>query len=153
LFVVLLISAPLSQKLEPPANPVRFKNAGGFSPIWDPSALTADRNIALPNAAGTMALTSDSDTKAWVSFNGTGTVAINSSRNVSSITDGGVGIFTVNFTTAMADANYAVLFGGNVGGSIRTDPADKTTTGVKVSTYSAAPALADYTHVCVAVMR
>ena len=46
--------------------------------------------------------------KAWVNFNGTGTVAIRAAGNVSSITDGGVGIYTVNFTTAMLDANYAV---------------------------------------------
>ena len=45
--------------------------------------------------------------KAWVNFNGTGTVAIRASYNVSSITDNGVGDFTVNFTTALADANYS----------------------------------------------
>ena len=44
--------------------------------------------------------------KAWVNFNGTGTVAIRASYNVSSITDNGVGDYTVNFTTALADANY-----------------------------------------------
>ena len=46
--------------------------------------------------------------RAWVNFNGTGTVAIRASGNVSSITDGGVGKYTINFTTAMPDANYAV---------------------------------------------
>jgi hypothetical protein len=46
--------------------------------------------------------------KAWVNFNGTGTVAIRSSFNVSSITDNGTGDYTVNFTTAMPNANYAV---------------------------------------------
>ena len=46
--------------------------------------------------------------KAWVNFNGTGTVAIRASYNVSSITDNGTGDYTVNFTTAMPDANYAV---------------------------------------------
>lgn len=47
--------------------------------------------------------------KAWVNFNGTGTVAIRAALNVSSITDNGVGDYTINFTTAMADANYAAL--------------------------------------------
>ena len=47
--------------------------------------------------------------KAWVNFNGTSTVAIRASYNVSSITDGGVGIYTVNFTTALADANYSAV--------------------------------------------
>ena len=46
--------------------------------------------------------------KAWVNFNGTSTVAIRASYNVSSITDNGTGDYTVNFTTAMADANYCV---------------------------------------------
>jgi len=48
--------------------------------------------------------------KAWVNFNGTGTVAIRASYNVSSITDNGVGDYTVNFTTAMVDANYCVQY-------------------------------------------
>ena len=46
--------------------------------------------------------------RAWVNFNGTGTVAIMASGNVSSITDNGTGNYTVNFTTAMADTNYSV---------------------------------------------
>ena len=46
--------------------------------------------------------------RAWVNFNGTGTVAIRASGNVSSITDNGVGEYTVNFTTAMQDVNYCV---------------------------------------------
>jgi hypothetical protein len=45
--------------------------------------------------------------RAWVNFNGTGTVAIRASGNVTSITDNGVGDYTVNFTTAMPDANYS----------------------------------------------
>jgi hypothetical protein len=44
--------------------------------------------------------------RAWVNFNGTGTVAIRSSFNVSSITDNGTGDYTVNFTNAMPDTNY-----------------------------------------------
>jgi hypothetical protein len=48
--------------------------------------------------------------RAWVSFNGTGTVAIRGSANVSSITDNGTGDYTVNFTTAMPDTNYAATF-------------------------------------------
>jgi hypothetical protein len=45
--------------------------------------------------------------RAWVNFNGTGTVAIRASGNVTSITDNGTGDYTVNFTTAMSDANYS----------------------------------------------
>jgi len=47
--------------------------------------------------------------RAWVNFNGTGTVAIRASGNVSSITDNGAGDYTVNFTTAMPDANYVAI--------------------------------------------
>jgi hypothetical protein len=47
--------------------------------------------------------------RAWVNFNGTGTVAIRGSSNVSSITDNNVGQYTVNFSTAMPDTNYAVV--------------------------------------------
>ena len=46
--------------------------------------------------------------KAWVNFNGSGTVAIRADGNVDSITDNGTGDFTVNFTTAAIDANYSV---------------------------------------------
>jgi len=45
--------------------------------------------------------------RAWVNFNGTSTVAIRASFNVTSITDNGTGDYTVNFTTAMPDANYS----------------------------------------------
>ena len=47
--------------------------------------------------------------KAWVNFNGTGTVAIRASFNISSITDNGTGDYTINFTTATADVNYAAI--------------------------------------------
>jgi hypothetical protein len=47
--------------------------------------------------------------RAWVNFNGTGTVAIRASFNVSSITDNGVGDYTLNFTNAMPDVNYAFV--------------------------------------------
>ena len=50
--------------------------------------------------------------RAWVNFDGTGTVAIRASFNVSSITDNGTGNYTVNFTSALPDANYAVVASG-----------------------------------------
>ena len=51
--------------------------------------------------------------RAWVNFNGTGTVAIRASGNVSSITDNGTGDYTVNFTTAMPDTNYCAVIQTN----------------------------------------
>jgi hypothetical protein len=50
--------------------------------------------------------------RAWVNFNGTGTVAIRASGNVSSITDNGTGDYTVNFATALQDANYSAIYSG-----------------------------------------
>jgi hypothetical protein len=46
--------------------------------------------------------------RAWVNFNGTGTISIRASGNVSSITDNGSGDYTINFSSAMPDGNYAV---------------------------------------------
>lgn len=57
--------------------------------------------------------------KAWVNFNGTGTVAIRTSYNVSSITDNGVGDYTVNFASGLVDGNYvaAMQMSGAVSGT------------------------------------
>ncbi len=52
--------------------------------------------------------------RAWVNFNGTGTVAIRASGNVSSITDNGAGVFSVNFTTSMPDINYSISINANL---------------------------------------
>jgi len=65
--------------------------------------------------------------RAWVNFNGTGTVAIRASGNVSSITDNGTGDYTVNFTTAMSDANFAVCGQGSIVGTDARLQAEATT--------------------------
>ena len=74
--------------------------------------------------------------KAWVNFNGTGTVAMRDNFNVSSITDSGTGVYTANFTNAMANANYAsvVSTGNNDKGryGIMIDSDDKTTSACKI---------------------
>jgi len=54
----------------------------------------------------TGAVDSKTTCKAFVRFNGTGTVAITSSFNVSSITDHATGDYTINFSSAFGDANY-----------------------------------------------
>jgi hypothetical protein len=59
----------------------------------------------IQNASGVEVYTA----KAWVNFDGTGTVAIRAAGNVTSITDNGTGIYTLNFTNALSDANYVVL--------------------------------------------
>ncbi len=84
--------------------------AGGLP---DSSIVTADIANAAITAAKLDGAQSGSapiyGARAWVNFNGTGTVAIRASGNVSSITDGGTGAYTVNFTTAMPDANYSAF--------------------------------------------
>lgn len=59
--------------------------------------------------------------RAWVNFNGTSTPAIRASGNVSSITDISTGTYSVNFTTAMPDANYSGLITSGFASGVRED--------------------------------
>lgn len=74
------------------------------------------RLTTISNQSGSASVPSDTvingSAKAWVNFNGTGVVAIRASFNVSSITDAGTGNYTVNFTVAMPDTNYATIGSG-----------------------------------------
>jgi hypothetical protein len=76
--------------------------------------------------------------RAWVNFNGTGTVAIRASGNVSSITDNATGDYTVNFATAMPDANYASASIGYHVTGVTEGPVDayytvpQTTTSIRI---------------------
>jgi hypothetical protein len=69
-------------------------------------SITADANLQFNSGYGSVATAYGC--RAWVNFNGTGTVAIRASGNVSSVSDGGTGNYTINFTNAMPDANYSV---------------------------------------------
>jgi hypothetical protein len=95
--------------------------------------------------------------RAWVNFNGTGTVAIRASGNVSSITDNGTGNYTVNFTTAMPDANYATTGtsrSSGISNGMTLGTVSTATTNVVVSTTSgSANASLDTPEVCVAIFR
>jgi len=114
---------------------VKLNTAGGGSVVVQPaSSIASDVTVSVPSATTTLVGTNTTQTltnktlttpnidsaqvatvsgtaplymcRAWVNFNGTGTVAIRASGNVSSITDNGVGDYTVNFSNAMPDANY-----------------------------------------------
>jgi len=76
----------------------------------DTTAITVDGSqvVSFDNNFGTVAGLPSFQCRAWVNFNGTGTVAIRGSGNVTSITDNGTGNYTVNFATAMPDANYSI---------------------------------------------
>ena len=95
--------------------------------------------------------------KAWVNFNGTGTVAIRASYNVSSITDNGTGNYTLNFTNAFADTNYSVsgTCGQPVGGFSQGVLSPKTyaTTSLRIDTDFAGPVQRDADFVNVAIFR
>lgn len=99
--------------------------------------------------------------RAWVNFNGTGTVAIRASFNVSSITDNGTGNFTVNFTNAMADANYVVqtvsqLASSQANWSDQAQPDGYLTGSVKIYTgyyASSVNTARDHEYIHVAVFR
>ncbi len=95
--------------------------------------------------------------RAWVNFNGTGTVAIRASGNVTSITDNGTGDYTVNFTTAMPDANYAANVttqSGGIAGAVTLDASTaRTTTTLRVGALTTAGAFVDSAQMGISVFR
>jgi hypothetical protein len=91
--------------------------------------------------------------RAWVNFNGTGTVAIRASFNVTSITDNGTGDYTVNLTTAMPDANYSVNITGQVGTGYIVGINTLSTTSVRAAFYNGAIAATDPSTACISVFR
>lgn len=106
----------------------------------------------LQTAAGVEVYTA----KAWVNFNGTGTVAIRASGNVTSITDNGTGDYTVNFTNAMTDANYSAIATPNAGSSaIRTayGVATPTTSAYRLECSDSGTTRTDVSFISVAIFR
>jgi len=112
-------------------------STSGYSEIEAP-AVAGDQTFTLPGTGGNL-ITDVSDLttqvksatnasgsapiyscRAWVNFNGTGTVSIRASGNVSSITDNGTGDYTVNFATAMPDVNYAACGASGLNGATAT---------------------------------
>jgi hypothetical protein len=94
--------------------------------------------------------------RAWVNFNGTGTPAIRGSGNVSSITDNGTGDYTINFTTAMPDANYCVLASSTSSGSTQIwTPfcTGSSASGATVLIVNPGVSFYDSTTVCVGIFR
>ena len=92
--------------------------------------------------------------RAWVNFNGTGTVAIRASGNVTSITDNGAGDYTVNFTTAMPDANYSSLASGNNAASLQYpfQAINNSASACRVTSYNGST-FADMANIHVAIFR
>jgi hypothetical protein len=110
----------------------------------------------------TLASAGQASVRAWVNFNGTGTVAIRAAYNVTSITDNGTGDYTLNFTTALSDADYAVTISakypaspGNTGvPSYAINRNTNLTTGaVRINTANSIETLVDMDIVSAAIFR
>lgn len=156
--------------------PLKLNSSGGGSVTVQEPSTASNRTLTLPDADGTVIYSDASANlqfnsgygsiataygcRAWVNFNGTGTVAIRASGNVSSITDNGTGDYTLNFTTSMPDANYSAsgVVGVSPGATagftgVFDSSAAPTTSALRVYSVSAANALTDYTRVFYAVFR
>lgn len=118
--------------------------------------LAAARITTALNAAGTAPIYA---CRAWINFNGTGTVAIRAAGNVGSITDNGVGDYTLNFTTALPDANYMMSGSLTRSGFPQTGtvgPRDGgvfTTTELRIATHDDGGAAIDPPYVGVSIFR
>ena len=104
---------------------LKLNSSGGGSVTLQEPSTASNLTLTLPTTTGTAVIQNASNNllmnsgygsdavaygcRAWVNFNGTGTVAIRASGNCSSITDNGTGDYTINFTTAMPDANYSAV--------------------------------------------
>lgn len=123
--------------------------------------MSSIRATTISNLAGTgpATLTGQYAAKAWVNFNGTGTVAIRESANVASITDNGTGDYTVNFTTTMTDVNYIACPSVASGGVNSGSSAAFVNTQASMTTSSIRLGLTDFTssgdrnYVSVAITR
>ena len=131
---------------------------GGTGPV-ERMRIAANGSISTVIPGGTTRYPAFS-ARAWVNFNGTGTVAIRDEGNVSSITDNGTGAYTVNFTTAMPNANYAVIATSGDGASTNyrvvqvSDVTAPTTAAVRLQTLtqnSGNPQATDHSRVSVAI--
>lgn len=131
-----------------------------------PAGITGNVTGNLTGAADKLSTASGSApsyaARAWVNFNGTGTVAIRASGNVSSITDNGTGDYTVNFTTAMPDINYAflatgagIIWGGtyNSPSVVGNNNTDFATTNIRLRASNAGNANVDQGYISAAIFR
>ena len=140
---------------------VRYNESNSFG-AWRKVAAgfadSAGSATALSTASGSAPSYS---ARAWVNFDGTGSVSVRASGNVSSISDNGTGDYTVNFSTGMPDANYTVngsvnTISGNVGiftSVINSTDFNKTTSSVRVNSYNQGGVLFDTNSTNVVIFR
>ena len=109
----------------------------GSNSITTTGSITGDISVdALSTATGSAPSYSS---RVWVNFNGTGTIAVRNSGNVSSLTDNGTGDYTVNFTTALSASTYCVTGHANhvtntsnSRGFLQSKTTNRTTTTIRV---------------------
>ena len=110
--------------------------------------------VSFQNASGTE---NGTLCRAWVNFNGTGTVAIRDDFNVSSITDHGTGQYTINFSNSMPDANYAMgaVCQEDSGGGMRllSGYSTRTASAFPCDTRNGANSLGDFSQNTIAFFR
>jgi hypothetical protein len=112
-----------------------------------------DENADLQFNSGYGSVATAYGCRAWVNFNGTGTVAIRASGNVSSITDDNTGIYRMNFTTAMSDANYAVCASTAIDRIITSSIASSTTSYADIRTTNLSGTYTDVSANYVSIFR
>jgi hypothetical protein len=124
------------------------------------AAVTIDTSQNLQFNSGYGSVATAYGCRAWVNFNGTGTVAIRGSGNVSSITDNGVGDYTVNFTNAMPDANYGITLGSGPSSGVSPNfysiynGTTALTTSIRLQSQNyLAAAFLDIPYFCVSIFR
>lgn len=142
-----------------------ISSTGALSgPAWNTWGGSTDATTAIDNKIAAVAVPSAALAKAWVRFNGTGTVATLSSYGVTSITDNGTGNYTVNLAVALPDTNFAVLITaiggatntipGGASSGAATTPLTRTTTSVSFETRRASTGAAeDHADINVVIFR
>ena len=122
------------------------------------TTISGSNGIVFPDTTSLSTTPPVSQVKAWVNFNGIGTVAIRAGYNVSSITDLGTASYTANFTVALQDVNYATVATCSNDAVINSfvslaGTAPQTTAGVGFVTINHAGGGVDFTVVNLAIFR
>ena len=121
----------------------KYEAATQTDVAWEAGTSTTESLVSPVKVKAAIEALAISPIKAWVNFNGTGTVTIRDSLNVSSITDNGVGDYTINFSSPLSGPNYVVLItvagfdpnrNGVVAGDATNTPLFKTTSSVRIRT-------------------
>ena len=134
-------SSGLSIKSSTDTEIFKIEDTGQLKAVYE-STVGTDYNTTLHNIYGA---------RAWVNFNGSGTVAIRASGNVSSITDNGTGDFTVNFTTNMPDIGYVAI--GSASNEFIQLNSTQTVGGYRLTTKNQYQSLVDDVNIRTAVFR